>query len=165
MQEVARHVDSFSPRRSPMRHVARWRRASPICCIDGKAIRHSMAQSRTPCTSSDLNHATWVGSCELFLSGSPEEPLLDPSGTSPPYNIGKEYETRARSALCCSSRVAKRAVRRRQWAGLGSNNRVDTVRYGREWICGRAGVCRVPDLNYLSDAERDVADPSALAAT
>ena len=27
----------------------------------------------------------------------------------------------------CSSRVAKRAVRQRQWAGLGSNNRVDTV--------------------------------------
>jgi hypothetical protein len=27
----------------------------------------------------------------------------------------------------CSSRVAKRAVRQREWAGLGSNNRVDTV--------------------------------------
>jgi hypothetical protein len=27
----------------------------------------------------------------------------------------------------CSSRVAKRAVRQRQCAGLGSNNRVDTV--------------------------------------
>jgi phosphoketolase len=27
----------------------------------------------------------------------------------------------------CSSRVAIRAVRQRRWAGLGSNNRVDTV--------------------------------------
>jgi hypothetical protein len=41
----------------------------------------------------------------------------------------------------CSSRVAERAVRQRQWAGLGSNNRVDTVTV--ESIL-KAGCCSSP---------------------
>lgn len=122
MQEVTRHVDSFSPKgpHAACGAVAR----SPICCIDGKAIPFdgSMADAMHLL---DLNHVIWVGSCESFLRGLPEEPLLDLLVTSPPYNIGKEYETRV--GRLCSSRVAKRAVRQRQWAGLGSNNRVDTV--------------------------------------
>ncbi len=41
-----------------------------------------------------LNHALWQGDVEAFLKGLPEEPLIDLIVTSPPYNLGKEYETR-----------------------------------------------------------------------
>jgi hypothetical protein len=34
------------------------------------------------------------------------------------------------NARLCSSRVAERGVRQRQWAGLGGNNLVDTVTVG-----------------------------------
>lgn len=43
----------------------------------------------------DANHALWLGDCETFLNGLPDgEHPLDLIVTSPPYNIGKEYETR-----------------------------------------------------------------------
>ncbi len=41
-----------------------------------------------------LDHALWQGDVEAFLNGLPNEPLFDLIVTSPPYNIGKEYETR-----------------------------------------------------------------------
>ena len=41
-----------------------------------------------------LEHALWQGDVEAFLKGLPDEPLFDLIVTSPPYNIGKEYETR-----------------------------------------------------------------------
>lgn len=41
-----------------------------------------------------LDHALWQGDVEKFLKGLPREPLFDLIVTSPPYNIGKEYETR-----------------------------------------------------------------------
>ncbi len=41
-----------------------------------------------------LNHAIWLGDAEAFLKGLPREPIFDLIVTSPPYNIGKEYETR-----------------------------------------------------------------------
>lgn len=38
--------------------------------------------------------ALWRGDSEAFLSGLPEEPLFDLVVSSPPYNIGKSYETK-----------------------------------------------------------------------
>ncbi len=38
-------------------------------------------------------HALWQGDAEAFLKGLPVKPLFDLIVTSPPYNIGKEYET------------------------------------------------------------------------
>lgn len=45
-------------------------------------------------SSSDLNHdyALWLMDVEKFLLKLPEEPIFDLVVTSPPYNIGKEYE-------------------------------------------------------------------------
>ncbi len=42
----------------------------------------------------ELDYALWQGDVELFLKGLPKEPIFDLIVTSPPYNIGKEYETR-----------------------------------------------------------------------
>ena len=39
-------------------------------------------------------HAIWQGDVEGFLKGLPAVPLFDLIVTSPPYNIGKKYETR-----------------------------------------------------------------------
>jgi adenine-specific DNA-methyltransferase len=41
-----------------------------------------------------LDYAIWQGDVEAFLNGLPNEPLFDLIVTSPPYNIGKEYETK-----------------------------------------------------------------------
>lgn len=41
-----------------------------------------------------LNHAIWQGDVETFLKDIPQEVLFDLIVTSPPYNIGKEYEIR-----------------------------------------------------------------------
>jgi len=40
------------------------------------------------------DHALWQGDALAFLKGLPMEPMFDLVVTSPPYNIGKEYETR-----------------------------------------------------------------------
>ena len=40
------------------------------------------------------DHAIWQGDALLFLQGLPREQLFDLVVTSPPYNIGKEYEIR-----------------------------------------------------------------------
>lgn len=42
----------------------------------------------------DTRAALWRGDSESFLSRLPEEPLFDLVVTSPPYNIGKSYETK-----------------------------------------------------------------------
>jgi adenine-specific DNA-methyltransferase len=42
----------------------------------------------------DKDHALWHGDALAFLKGLPKEPMFDLVVTSPPYNIGKEYETR-----------------------------------------------------------------------
>lgn len=46
--------------------------------------------------SSALLHdwSVWHGKVEDFLAGLPRKPIFDLIVTSPPYNIGKEYETR-----------------------------------------------------------------------
>jgi adenine-specific DNA-methyltransferase len=41
-----------------------------------------------------MDHALWQGDALVFLKGLPEQPMFDLVITSPPYNIGKEYETR-----------------------------------------------------------------------
>lgn len=41
-----------------------------------------------------FSHALWQGDAENFLRGLPNEPLFDLIVSSPPYNIGKEYEAR-----------------------------------------------------------------------
>jgi len=41
-----------------------------------------------------LDYALWQGDVEAFLKKLPVEPLFDLIVTSPPYNIGKSYETR-----------------------------------------------------------------------
>ncbi|WP_287914872.1 site-specific DNA-methyltransferase [Comamonas sp.] len=40
------------------------------------------------------NYALWQGDTLAFLKSLPSEPMFDLVMTSPPYNIGKEYETR-----------------------------------------------------------------------
>lgn len=42
----------------------------------------------------DARTAIWRGDSEAFLVGLPEKPLFDLVVTSPPYNIGKSYETK-----------------------------------------------------------------------
>ena len=41
------------------------------------------------------NYALWQGDVESFLDSLPREPTFDLVVTSPPYNIGKPYETRS----------------------------------------------------------------------
>jgi adenine-specific DNA-methyltransferase len=47
----------------------------------------------TPNNILELSHAIWQGDVESFLKSLPTTPLFDLIVTSPPYNIGKEYET------------------------------------------------------------------------
>lgn len=47
-----------------------------------------------PASMASLEHAMWQGDVEAFLKGLPMEPLFDLVVSSPPYNIGKSYETR-----------------------------------------------------------------------
>ena len=54
--------------------------------IPGKAV--------APSSILPLDHALWQGDVEMFLQSLPKKPLFDLVVTSPPYNIGKEYETR-----------------------------------------------------------------------
>lgn len=47
-----------------------------------------------PCDILDCEVALWRGDTEAFLAGLPEEQLFDLVVTSPPYNIGKPYESK-----------------------------------------------------------------------
>lgn len=42
----------------------------------------------------NLDHVLWQGDCLSFIKGLPNNPIFDLLVTSPPYNIGKSYETR-----------------------------------------------------------------------
>lgn len=42
----------------------------------------------------NFHTALWRGDCEAFLSGLPESAVFDLVVTSPPYNIGKSYESK-----------------------------------------------------------------------
>ena len=57
---------------------------------------HLLKPSKTvkPRQMMTLDHALWEGDVEAFLKELPVEPLFDLIVTSPPYNIGKEYETK-----------------------------------------------------------------------
>ena len=43
-----------------------------------------------------LGHALWQGDALAYLRALPREPVFDLVITSPPYNIGKEYEIRTK---------------------------------------------------------------------
>jgi len=49
----------------------------------------------SPLSILDADHAIWLGDAEAFLKGLPKEPFFDLVVTSPPYNIGKEYEKKS----------------------------------------------------------------------
>lgn len=48
--------------------------------------------SQTPLPKGFPDYLYWKGDVEAFLDALPEEPLFDLVVTSPPYNLGKEYE-------------------------------------------------------------------------
>jgi adenine-specific DNA-methyltransferase len=56
---------------------------------------HLIAPSSRTRVMLPLSYALWVGDVEQFLHKLPKEPLFDLVVTSPPYNIGKEYEKKA----------------------------------------------------------------------
>ena len=65
--------------------------------LDDQKPAARLLKSGAKTTASDaipLAHALWQGDAEAFLKGLPMEPLFDLIVTSPPYNIGKQYETR-----------------------------------------------------------------------
>lgn len=64
----------------------------------------------------ELDHALWGGDVEAFLKGLPMEPLFDLVVTSPPYNIGKSYETKKELEhyLAWQERIIEEIVPRRR---------------------------------------------------
>lgn len=69
--------------------------AFPVSKLAKKKMRLLVPNRQVrPETILTLDHALWQGDVETFLKALPCEPLFDLIITSPPYNIGKEYETR-----------------------------------------------------------------------
>lgn len=69
----------------------------PGAMLDDDRARARLLRCGPKITASDmipLSYALWQGDVETFLKGLPKEPLFDLIVTSPPYNIGKEYEAR-----------------------------------------------------------------------
>lgn len=65
------------------------------CVEDANPFKtHIIKQKSKPSTALNLDHVLWQGDCLAFLRGLPNEPIFDLIVTSPPYNIGKSYETR-----------------------------------------------------------------------
>ena len=60
------------------------------------------------------DYAIWQGDVETFLDSIPREPLFDLIVTSPPYNIGKPYETRSalEDYLLWQSKIIEKLVPR-----------------------------------------------------
>lgn len=52
------------------------------------------SKKQAPVDITPAAHAIWKGDVESFLQGLPLSPIFDLVVTSPPYNIGKEYETK-----------------------------------------------------------------------
>ena len=71
---------------------ARQDKAKPL----PHAKAHLLKQGRGVNANELMPHeyALWMGDVETFLKALPVEPMFDMIVTSPPYNIGKEYETR-----------------------------------------------------------------------
>lgn len=76
----------YSMDSSPSESRQRPTRAKSQLLKPGKSIHPSDMMT--------LDHAVWLGDVEKFLNALPKEPLFDLIVTSPPYNIGKEYESR-----------------------------------------------------------------------
>lgn len=64
--------------------------------VNPNQIAHLVRPPADPKTLLGLHHAIWVGDVEVLLDALPTEPLFDLVVTSPPYNLGKEYEKRDR---------------------------------------------------------------------
>jgi len=60
----------------------------------GHAHLLKLGKKIVPSSIITLDHALWQGDVEAFLHGLPRDPFFDLIVSSPPYNIGKEYETR-----------------------------------------------------------------------
>lgn len=69
---------------------------TPIAHFPAKGRAHLLVPGKhvPPSSILPLENALWRGDVETFLKALPCEPLFDLVVTSPPYNIGKEYETR-----------------------------------------------------------------------
>ena len=81
------------------RHAPRRRTARTLACStsspNGAASGVTLLGINSPAgTVVNADHAIWHGPAESFLETLPKEQLFDLVVTSPPYNIGKEYETR-----------------------------------------------------------------------
>lgn len=59
-----------------------------------QAILLKPGKNRVPMDIGGNEHAIFQGDAETFLKGLPETPIFDLIVTSPPYNLGKEYETK-----------------------------------------------------------------------
>lgn len=98
--------------------------------------------------------ALWQGDAESFLDALPHEPLFDLVVTSPPYNIGKQYEEKQDldSYLVWQERIIRKIVGRMKETGslcwqVGNRN------VSRELECrvnrrhsrtnNRCGHCRI----------------------
>jgi len=66
--------------------------ADPIHFTQAHLLKPDRDVNATALTNHE--YALWMGDVEAFLKALPVEPLFDMIVTSPPYNIGKEYETR-----------------------------------------------------------------------
>jgi adenine-specific DNA-methyltransferase len=85
-----------TPNKTPDRSTECRTASSPAGQTDLRRTAHLIKPTKKV-TSADIHghdHALWLGDVESFLHGLPEEPIFDLIVTSPPYNIGKAYETR-----------------------------------------------------------------------
>jgi adenine-specific DNA-methyltransferase len=89
---------SQSQPRPAKRSRAAQASASSVSRPKGASGVTLLSPSDLPVTGRDANHVIWHGSAESFLSSLPKDHLFDLVVTSPPYNIGKEYETRVELA-------------------------------------------------------------------
>lgn len=69
--------------------------ASRPKCASGVTV---LSPNDLPASALNANQVIWHGSAESFLGALPNDHLFDLVVTSPPYNIGKEYETRVELA-------------------------------------------------------------------
>ena len=73
----------------------------------------------SPSSILSMDYAVWQGDVEAFLDGLPKKPLFDLVVTSPPYNLGKVYETQMhlRKYLLWQSRIIGKLVPRLKKGG------------------------------------------------
>jgi len=82
--------------------------------LDLRAVLCQVLRSGEAIPAELPDYCLWQGDVEAFLDGLAERPLFDLIVTSPPYNLGKPYETRQefRDYLEWQARVIDKCVRR-----------------------------------------------------